>query len=227
MEKVEVKFGEWIENGFNLYKDNFGILVLASLIAVVLSAVTIGVLAGPMFAGVLLITLGLFDKQEPKPEVGDVFKGFGYFLNSFLFVLVWGIALIVVSFLLALVPCVGQLAAIFVIYAAQAFLMFGLFLIVDEQMEFWPASMESINKVKTNFWPFLALSVVSSIIASIGAIACGIGSVIIRRLSHRTDIRIINRDSTSSGLCGLIISNKPTTTRRANIASIKPLKITL
>ena len=69
MEKVEVKFGEWIENGFNLYKDNFGILVLASLVAVVLSAVTIGVLAGPMFAGVLLITLGLFDKQDPNPEL--------------------------------------------------------------------------------------------------------------------------------------------------------------
>jgi mannitol-specific phosphotransferase system IIBC component len=42
MEKVEVKFGEWIENGFNLYKNNFGILVLASLVAVVLSAVTVG-----------------------------------------------------------------------------------------------------------------------------------------------------------------------------------------
>jgi hypothetical protein len=178
MEKVEVKFGEWIENGFNLYKNNFGILVLASLIAVVLSAVTVGILAGPMFAGVLLITLGLFDKQEPKPEVGDVFKGFGYFLNSFLFIIVWGIALLIVSFLLALVPCVGQLAAIFVVYVAQTFLMFGLFLIVDENMDFWPASMESVNKVKTNFWPFLALSVVSSIIGSVGAILCGIGVVI-------------------------------------------------
>ena len=178
MEKVEVKFGEWIENGFNLYKNNFGILVLASLIAVVLSAVTVGILAGPMFAGMLLITLGLFDKQEPRPEVGDVFKGFGYFLQSFLFVIVWGIALLIVSFLLALVPCVGQLAALFVVYAAQAFLMFGLFLIVDEGMEFWPASMESINKVKTNFWPFLALSIVSGIIGGIGAILCGIGVVI-------------------------------------------------
>ncbi len=178
MEKVEVKFGEWIENGFNLYKDNFGTLVLASLVAVVLSSVTVGILAGPMFAGFLLITLGLFDKEEPKPEVGEVFKGFGYFLNSFLFVFIWGIALVIVSFLLALVPCVGQLAALFVIYAAQAFLMFGLFLIVDEGMEFWPASMESINKVKTNFWPFLALSIVSSIIGSIGAILCGIGIVI-------------------------------------------------
>jgi uncharacterized membrane protein len=178
MGKAEVKFGEWMENGFNLYKNNFVILVLASLVAGVLSVVTMFILAGPMFAGFLLITIALFDKQEPKPEVGDLFKGFDFFLNSFLFVFVWGIALVIVSFLLGLVPCIGQLAALFVIYAAQAFLMFGLFLIVDKNMEFWPASMESINKVKTNFWPFLALSIVSSIIGSIGAIACGIGVVV-------------------------------------------------
>jgi uncharacterized membrane protein len=178
MDKVQVKFGEWMENGFNLYKNNFVILVLASLVAGVLSVVTLFILAGPMIAGILLITMALFDKQEPKPEVGDLFKGFDFFLNSFLFVFVWGIALIIVSFLLGLVPCVGQLAALFVVYAAQAFLMFGLFLIVDKNMEFWPASMESVNKVKTNFWPFLALSIVSSIIGSIGAIACGIGVVV-------------------------------------------------
>ncbi len=175
MEKIEVKFGEWIENGFNLYKENFGILVLASLIAGILSVVTLGILAGPMMAGFLLITLRLFDKQEPKPEVGDVFKGFEYFLNSFLFILVWAVVLIVVSFLLGLVPCVGPFASVFVVYVIQSFLMFGLFLIVDEQMEFWPASMESFERVKTNFWPFLGLFAVSSIIASIGAIACGIG----------------------------------------------------
>ncbi|MBW2202607.1 MAG: hypothetical protein JRF52_00565, partial [Deltaproteobacteria bacterium] len=97
MDEVEVKFGEWIEKGFNLYKENFGILVLASLIAVVLSMVTVGVLAGPMAAGVILITLGLADKKEPKPEVGTLFKGFEYFLDSFLFVILWGIALFAVS----------------------------------------------------------------------------------------------------------------------------------
>lgn len=175
MEKVEVKFGEWIGEGFNLYKDNFGTLVLASLIAWVLSAVTFGILAGPMFAGLLLITLSLFDKKEPKPEFKEVFNGFNYFLNSFLFIIVWGVAILVASFLLALVPCIGQIAAILLVYVVQAFLMFGLFLIVDRQMEFWPASMESFNKVKTNFWPFLGLSVVSSIIGWIGSIACGIG----------------------------------------------------
>jgi uncharacterized membrane protein len=178
MEKVEVKFGEWFDKGFSLYKENLGTLVLASLIALVLSAVTLGILAGPMLAGIILITLGFFDKKEPKPEVGNVFKGFDYFLNSLLFVIVWGVAVLVVSLILNLIPCIGQLASLCVIYVVQAFLMFGLFLIVDKRMEFWPASMESFDKVKTNFWPFLGLSVVTSIIASIGAIACGIGAAI-------------------------------------------------
>lgn len=177
MDEVEVKFGEWIEKGFNLYKENFGILVLASLIAVVLSAVTVGVLAGPMFAGVILITLGLLDKKEPKPEVGTLFKGFDYFLDSFLFVILWGLALFVVSIVVGLVPCIGQLASIFVVFVAHAVLMFGLFLIVDKRREFWPASVESFNKVRPNFWPFLGFSVVSNIIGSIGAIACGIGVI--------------------------------------------------
>lgn len=178
MDKVQVKFGEWIEKGFNLYKENFGVLVLASLIAVVLSTVTVGVLAGPMLAGVLLITLRLFDGKEPKPEVGKVFKGFDYFLNSFLFIVIWGIALFVVSLILGIVPLIGQLASMFLVFAVQALLMFGLFLIVDKRMEFWPASLESYNKVKTNFWPFFGLSVVSSIIGSVGGIACGIGVIV-------------------------------------------------
>lgn len=178
MDQVEVKFGEWIEKGFGLYKENFGVLVLASLIAWALSTVTIGILTGPMIAGMLLITLALFDGKVPKPEAGHVFKGFDYFLNSFLFILLWGVGLFIVTLILGCLPCIGQVIAMFVFYAAQAILMFGLFLIVDRQMDFWPASVESFNKVKTNFWPFLGLSIVSGIIGSIGAVACGIGIVI-------------------------------------------------
>ena len=177
MEKVQVKFGDWIEQGFNLYKANFGPLVLASLIVVLLSGVTFGILAGPMFAGLVIITLELQDKKEPKPSGGSVFRGFDYFLNSFVFVIGWGLALMIVSIIIGFIPCIGQLAAIFLIYAAQAFLMFGMFLIVDKKMDFWPASMESINIVKSNFWPFLGFAVVAAIIGSLGAIACGIGVI--------------------------------------------------
>ncbi len=175
MNTVEVKFGDWIQEGFNLYKENFGVLVLASLVAIVLSGVTFGILAGPMFGGLILICLALHDGDEPKPQMGDVFKGFGYFLNTFLFILVWGVIIIVGFVILNIVPILGQLAALCLNYAAQALLMFGLFLIVDRRMDFWPASMESINMVKSNFWPFLGLGVVSSIIGSIGGLACGIG----------------------------------------------------
>ena len=177
MDKVEVKFGEWIEKGFNLYKENFGFLVLISLIAVIVSAVTVGVLAGPMAAGVILIIFQLHDRKESQPEVGTLFRGFDFFLNSFLFFIIWGIAIFVASLILGLVPCIGQLASLFVVFVAHALLMFGLFLIVDRKMDFWPASVESFNMVKRNFWPFLGFSIVSNLIGSIGAIGCGIGVV--------------------------------------------------
>ena len=178
MEKVDVRFGEWIEKGFNLYKNNFGTLVLASIIALVLTVVTIGILAGPMLAGLAIITLRLLRKELPEPDAGKVFRGFDYFLNAFLFMIIWGIAILVGSFILQIFPGVGQLLSLFFVYAAQAFLMFGIFLIVDKQMNFWPASMESIQTVKTNFWPFLGLSTVASIIGSLGSIALGIGIVL-------------------------------------------------
>jgi uncharacterized membrane protein len=178
MQKVDVKFSEWIEKGFNLYKNNFGTLVLTSGIALVLTVVSIGILAGPMLAGLAIITLQFLREEHPEPDAGKVFRGFDYFLNSFLFMLIWGIAILVGSFILGIFPFIGQLLSLFFVYAAQAFLMFGIFLIVDKQMNFWPASMESINTVKTNFWPFFGLSAVASIIGSIGAIAFGIGIVL-------------------------------------------------
>ena len=178
MAKTEVKFGEWIEKGFNLYKNNLVLLILVSLVAMALSTFTMGILAGPMMAGICLVMLQLFDQKEPKPEVGMVFKGFGYFVQSFLFVLVWGLGMVIVSILLSIVPCIGTFVAMFVIWSVQALLMFAIFFIVEEQMEFWPASMKSIETVKENFWPFLGFFVVISIIGSIGAVLCVIGAVV-------------------------------------------------
>ena len=178
MQKVQVRLGNWIEAGFNLYKNNFGTLVLAAVIALVLSTVSIGLLAGPMIAGLVIVTLQLLRKEAPKPDAGRVFRGFNYFLNSFLFITVWGIAILIGSFILALFPVIGQLLSLFFLYAAQTFLMFGMYLIVDRQLNFLPASRESIQTVKTNFWPFFGLSAIASIIGSIGALAFGIGIVL-------------------------------------------------
>jgi uncharacterized membrane protein len=175
--KVDVKFGEWIQQGWELYKDNIGIWIVASLLATVISVATLGILSGPMMAGLAWIALALVDRKEPKPQMGDVFNGFDYFLQSFLFFLVWGVILLAIS-VVSLIPCIGTLVFIAVSIALHTALMFGLFLIVDKKMEFWPASMLSLNAVKPNFFPFLGLMVVAMLIGHVGAIACGIGVIV-------------------------------------------------
>ena len=176
--KPMVKFGEWINAGFTLYKENFLVLVVANLIAVILSAVTCCILAGPMMAGLILIILACLDKKEPKAEIGDIFKGFDYFLDSFLFVIVWGAISIAITLLLNLIPCAGQVLSMFVGIIISTLIMFGMFLIVERKMNFWPASMASINLVKTNFFPFAGLMIVAGVLGYIGLLACVIGMII-------------------------------------------------
>lgn len=175
--KVDVKFGEWIQQGWDLYKANIGVWIVASLLAIVISVATLGILSGPMMAGLVWMALVLVDRKEPKPQMGDVFKGFDYFLQSFLFFLVWGIIMLAIS-VVSLIPCIGALVVIVVSIALHTALMFGIFLIVDKKMEFWPASMLSLNVVKPNFFPFLGLLVVAMLIGHVGAIACGIGVIV-------------------------------------------------
>lgn len=178
MNKVEVKFSEWIQRGFELFKQNAVLLILVGLIGGIISACTLGVLAGPMFAGVILVTLALLDKKEPKPEVGALFKGFDYFVQSFLFSLVVFIVSILLNIVLGFIPCIGQILSIFVLMAAGTLLMFAMFLITDRKMEFRAAIMESVNVVKSNFWPFLGFALVTHVIGSIGMVLCCIGAFI-------------------------------------------------
>jgi len=172
----EVKIGEWIEKGFRLYKENLGLLIGAGVVAGLISIVTMGILAGPMMAGLILIVLDLID-SKPKPEFSRLFNGFEFFAHSFLFVIVWGVIYFVAAVIMML-PCVGQMVYIAGSVVLAALLAFGLFLIVDRRMAFWPASMESIKTVKTQFWPLLAYLVISGIIGEIGAILCGIGALV-------------------------------------------------
>ncbi len=174
-QKSEVKLSEWFQKGFTLFMDNATLLIVASLLALVISGATAFILAGPMLAGLIIIALALIDKQDPKPDVGAVFKGFDFFLNAFLFWLVWNILIVVISCVLCLIPFLGGFLSMVVIIAMQTLLVFGLFLIVDRKMDFWPASIASIHRVKENFLPLLGFVLVVGVIASVGLLACGIG----------------------------------------------------
>jgi hypothetical protein len=177
--KVEAKFGEWIVKGFNLWKDNIAVLAVAGLITLPVGIATLGVLFGPLYAGMTMIVLRLIDKTEPKPEGTDVFKGMQLFVHALLFVIVWGAIPVGAGMVIGMIPFVGgflsNMAMPLFVAAAQTLSVFGMFLIVDRKMSFMDASMKSIDIVKTNFWVYLGLAVVAGAIASLGLAACCVG----------------------------------------------------
>jgi len=178
MEPIEVKLGEWFEKGFRLYRENMAKLIPATFVALVLSVASAGILAGPMLIGLIIISLALLRGHHPKPEIFEILKGFRFFLNAVIFVLGWGLVVSSGSAILLMIPGIGLLAVLFFIYSSQAFLMFGPFLIVDRDMDFWTATLTSFNTVKSNFWPFLSVSAVAGVIGSIGCIAFGVGVIV-------------------------------------------------
>jgi hypothetical protein len=175
---TEVKINEWLTEGFELFRRHAGILLLASLIVVALSAVTLGVLSGPLTMGLILIILNLYKGQGQPPKAGDVFQGFRLFLPAFLFFLVWGTAITLVFLVLNLIPLLGQLLALAVFFGASAVLMFGPFLIADQGMGFWEATQASWTRVRSNWWPFVGFGAICAVIGQIGMIFCGVGFIV-------------------------------------------------
>ncbi len=170
MANDKVDIGGWISEAWELYKANFALLCVATLIAALLGVFTFGVLMGPLWAGLTLIILRLSRKQEPVPQIGDVFKGFDFFLQALLYVVV----LMVAGCVLGFVPRIGQAAPMLLL----PLVMFSMCLIVDQQMEFWPAIQASFEKAKTEYVSLLVLWLVASLISAAGAILCGVGVIL-------------------------------------------------
>jgi membrane protease YdiL (CAAX protease family) len=172
--KVEVDFGGWIQKGFELWKQDILLLAVVSLIAGVGGLFSLLIIAGPLMVGMFRIVLALHDKTQPKPEIGDVFKGFDLFgpgLVLFLLLLVPGLATIPLNH----IPYVGHILSTALSLAIGALVMFSWPFLVDKKMAPIDAIKASFNIVKDNFFPFLGLYIVATLIGSIGFIGCCIG----------------------------------------------------
>ncbi len=164
-EKVDI--GGWISESIDLYKANFGLICVSMLVAALLSAFTCGVLAGPMMAGLTLIILRVARKDEPMPEIGDVFKGFDFFLQAFLLSLVLGVAYAAASF----APFIGTVAGTLL----TPLVMFAMCVLVDKKLEFWPAIQASYEKAKGDYLNLLVLCLLANLMSALGIILCGVG----------------------------------------------------
>ena len=90
-----ISLGEWLSGGWQVYKENGGLLSVATLIAIAIGAGTGGLLGGPLLMG--LLQMAFKTMKGERPSLGDLFDWRGRFLHSFLTGVVFLIAQLALS----------------------------------------------------------------------------------------------------------------------------------
>lgn len=170
-------FSGAFNKAWDAYKQNFLLVVGASFVASILISLTLGILAGPILAGLLIMMLKLIDGRQSDAQFEDIFSRFDIFVTTFLLLLAWGAACYVVSAILILVPLIGYVAVVLLGLAFSVFMVFAILQVAEKNMDLSEASKSAFQMVKAEFWPLIGFSAVASIISSLGAIACGLGAI--------------------------------------------------
>ena len=153
--------GLTLKQAARLFVKDLAPLLIAALIAGALSVLSLGILAGPLFAGLYGMVIGRV-RDGRQPEVSDIFSGLDRF---------WSYA----GAALALVALVG-LASITIVggFVLATIWLYVFPLMVDRGLGLGEAMKASKNMVlRAGFWEHLALVVVLFVIVSVanGALA--------------------------------------------------------
>lgn len=98
-----ISIGNWLSDGWQVYKENWLLMTLATLLGGFLTVVTLGIMGGPMLTG--LYRMALKTLRGERPLLGDLFHWEGTFLQSFL-------AFLIISALYGGVSGIGQGSAV-------------------------------------------------------------------------------------------------------------------
>jgi uncharacterized membrane protein YvlD (DUF360 family) len=146
------------KGGWNAFTADIVPLLVGGLIAGILSIVTLGILAGPLVAGLYSMVIGRI-RDGRRAKIGDVFSCMDRFWSFFAAALV----LIVLIGLASLTIVGGVLLATIWMYVIP--------LMVDRRLDLYDAMAASYHLVVDNgFWEHLALALV---LIALGAIADG------------------------------------------------------
>jgi hypothetical protein len=200
-----------IKGGWELIKNQYWLFVGMTLVGVLIgSAVPLGILLGPMMAGLYLT---FFKARRGEPiEFGMLFKGFDYFGPSLIATL-----LHIVPILAIVLPAYFLFyISIFVSMAAQGgdepnpaaligvMAMFGIFwlvvlvviiiisigfafaypLIVDRKLQGFDAVKLSFRAAMSNFWRLLGMMLLTSLMSVAGVLVCYVGMFLVMPIAY-------------------------------------------
>ena len=150
-----------LSEGWALFKDDLVLYVVASLLVFVISAVSLGLCAGPMIVGFIKLV-----RKRMRGETGtatDVFEGFSEFGASLIAMILIGLGVFIGSMLL-IVP--GVLFAFITAFTFHAIALDGLGATA--------AIGQSYNLIKENLAPsFVLLLIVAALNAIGGSVIFG------------------------------------------------------
>ena len=174
----------------------FGISALAQIpfLGIIFSIGSI-IITGPLMGGVYYFMLKNIRRQPT--EIGDIFAGFRMSFGQLLLGYIVLVLLVSVAALpgmiitavpifvmvdhnaaqvaLVLVAAMGLILAIIPAIYLSVCWLFTLPLIIDRQMEFWPAMKASRRMVSKHWWLVFGLTIVCSLVKLVGFVACCVG----------------------------------------------------
>jgi hypothetical protein len=194
---------ECIKAGWELIKDQYWLFVGVVLVAMLIGQLApMGILLGPMMCGVNLV---MFEKlRGQRVEFGTLFKGFDFFGQSLIALLVHLIpvfivmapfaAILVVGFILTMPatgggdPDIGALLVItilstgvmiLIMMALSVLFTFAFALIVDRKLSGVEAVKLSVKAGLANFWGLLGLLLLNGLMGLVGALFCYVGALLV------------------------------------------------
>ena len=160
---AEAHPGRWMSEAWELVQADLGSYVLIALLFFLLSGVPL--IQGALIAGFHIYTIKRVSGRNP--DIGDLFKGFNFFIHT-----------LVASLLIGLFTFLGTLTLIIPGLVIAAMYKFTYLFIVDKRMDFWPAMQASHNVVKNDYFGFTMFLILAFVVNVLGFLCLVVGLLV-------------------------------------------------
>lgn len=158
-----------LEKSIDLYLNNFNLIFRSTLMAVILSLISFGMLTGPLFGGLLILNLKIL--RDKPAAFNEIFGHFDKFLPTFVLCLASGIC----SLIAGEIPVIGSFINILLAPFLLIITSFAVIKVIETEEPPITAAKEVIRFLKTDPLIIWIYGLIALILSAIGLIIFGIG----------------------------------------------------
>lgn len=158
-----------LQKSLDLYLNNFDLILRSTLLAVILSLISFGILIGPLFGGLLILNLKIL--RDKPAAFNEIFGHFDKFLPTLVLCLASGIC----SLIAGKIPVIGTFINILLSPFLLIITSFAMIKVIETKEPPMAAVKEVIKFLKTEPFIIWIYGLIALILSAIGLIIFGIG----------------------------------------------------